>query len=136
MPNSFILAHIFVPCQLPLTNILNNPAADIYLQLVKKHHCPKSTEGTPRTLTELKIYWRLLDPDKHPILIFYENAIAATQCFSQTFLDALTRFDATICLITDSSHPIIPTFSTQDPHPIQSILYLPGCNAPYYKTSR
>ncbi|SKB13452.1 hypothetical protein PL11201_510080 [Planktothrix sp. PCC 11201] len=39
----------------------DNPAADIYLQLVKKHHCPKSTEGTPRTLTELKIYWQLLD---------------------------------------------------------------------------
>ena len=45
MPNSFILAHIFVPCQLPLRNILNNPIADIYLQLVNKHHCPKSTEG-------------------------------------------------------------------------------------------
>ncbi|WP_445242965.1 NACHT C-terminal alpha/beta 1 domain-containing protein [Microcoleus sp. N3A4] len=37
--------------------------------------------------------------------------MAPTQGFSQTFLDALTRFDATICLITDSSHPIIPTFS-------------------------
>ncbi|WP_445171987.1 NACHT C-terminal alpha/beta 1 domain-containing protein [Microcoleus sp.] len=70
-----------MPCQLPLTNILNNPAADIYLQLVKKHHCPKSTESTPRTLTELKIYSRLLDPDKHRILIFYENAIATTQGF-------------------------------------------------------
>ncbi|WP_445242964.1 NACHT C-terminal alpha/beta 1 domain-containing protein [Microcoleus sp. N3A4] len=23
----------------------DRPAADIYLQLVKKHHCPKSTEG-------------------------------------------------------------------------------------------
>lgn len=122
MPNLFILAHIFMVCQLPLRNILNNPAADIYLQLVKKHHCPKSTEGTPRTLTELKIYSRLLDRDKHRILIFYENAIAATQSFNQTFLDALTRFDATICLITDSSHPIIPTFSPQDPHPIESIL--------------
>jgi hypothetical protein len=122
MPNSFILAHIFVPCQQPLRNILNSPAADIYLQLVKKHHCPKSTEGTPRTLTELKIYSRLLDRDKHRILIFYEDAIAATQGFSQTFLHTLIRFDATICLITDSSHPIIPTFSPQHPHPIQSIL--------------
>jgi len=36
----------------------DNPAADIYLQLVKKHHCSKSTEGTPHTLTELKIYIR------------------------------------------------------------------------------
>ncbi|WP_445301684.1 NACHT C-terminal alpha/beta 1 domain-containing protein [Microcoleus sp. MON1_C1] len=37
-------------------------------------------------------------------------------------MDALTGFDATICLITDSSYPIIPTFSPQDPHLIQSIL--------------
>ncbi|WP_445242279.1 hypothetical protein [Microcoleus sp. S13_C5] len=33
---------------------------------MKKHHCPKSTEGTPRTLTELKIYWQLLDWDFPP----------------------------------------------------------------------
>ena len=98
----------------------DNPAADIYLQLVKKHHCPKSTEGTPRTLTELKIYWQLLDWEKHPILIFYEEA--KPQGFSQTFLDFLTRFDATICVITDSPHPTIPTFSPQDPHLIQTII--------------
>ncbi|WP_445301554.1 NACHT C-terminal alpha/beta 1 domain-containing protein [Microcoleus sp. MOSTC5] len=66
--------------------------------------------------------------------MFYEDAIAPTQGFSQTFLDVLTPFDATICLITDSSHPIIPTFSPQDPP--RSNLYLPGCNTPYYKTSR
>ncbi|MFB2875641.1 hypothetical protein [Floridanema aerugineum] len=98
----------------------DRPATDIYLQLVKKHHCPKSTEGTPRTLTELKIYWELLDWEKHPILIFYEEA--KPQGFSQTFLDFLDRFDATICLITDSPHPTIPTFSPQDPHLIQTII--------------
>ena len=98
----------------------DNPAADIYLQLVKKHHCPKSTEGTPRTLTELKVYWQLLDWEKHPILIFYEEA--KPQGFSQTFLDSLTRFDATICVITDSPHATIPTFSPQDPHLIQTII--------------
>ncbi|MBD1921206.1 hypothetical protein H6F77_08885 [Microcoleus sp. FACHB-831] len=32
---------------------------------------------------------------------------------SQTFLDAIARFDATICLIADSRHPTIPTFSPQ-----------------------
>jgi HEAT repeat protein/energy-coupling factor transporter ATP-binding protein EcfA2 len=98
----------------------DNPATDIYLQLVKKHHCPKSTEGTPRTLTELKIYWQLLDWEKHPILIFYEDVIP--QGFSQIFLDSLTRFDTTICVITDSPHPTIPTFSPQDPHLIQTIM--------------
>ncbi|MCY7383864.1 MAG: hypothetical protein LH628_15025 [Microcoleus sp. CAN_BIN18] len=45
----------------------NNPSNHIYLQLIKKYHGPKSTEGTPRTLTELKIYSRLLDWEKRPI---------------------------------------------------------------------
>jgi len=98
----------------------DNPAIDIYLQLVKKHHCPKSTEGTPRTLPDLKIYWQLLDWDKHPILIFYGEA--KPQGFSPTFLDAIARFDATICAISDSPHPTIPTFSPQDPHLIQTIM--------------
>ncbi|WP_445249734.1 NACHT C-terminal alpha/beta 1 domain-containing protein [Microcoleus sp. OTE_8_concoct_300] len=83
---------------------------------------PNPQRASPRTLTELKIYWQLLDWEKHPILIFYEEV--KPQGFSQTFLDSLTRFDAKICLITDSSHPIIPTFSPQHPHPIRSITYL------------
>ncbi|MBD2184048.1 hypothetical protein H6S82_06915 [Planktothrix sp. FACHB-1355] len=52
--------------------------------------------------------------------MFYEEA--KPQGFSQTFLDFLTRFDATICVISDSPHPTIPTFSPQDPHLIQSIM--------------
>jgi len=101
----------------------DNPAIDIYLQLIKKHHCPKSTEGTPRTLTELKIYWQLLDWDKHPILIFYEGPTSATaQGFSPTFLDALTRFDGTICLITDTPHPPLQTFSPHDPDLLQTVV--------------
>jgi hypothetical protein len=35
------------------------------------------------TASVLKIYWQLLDWDKHPILIFYEEA--KPQGFSQTF---------------------------------------------------
>ncbi|WP_445251924.1 NACHT C-terminal alpha/beta 1 domain-containing protein [Microcoleus sp. B3-D7] len=88
----------------------------------KNTTAPNPQKAWPRTLTELQIYSQLLEWEKYPILIFYENAIAPTQGFSQTFLDALTRFDATICLITDSSHPILPTFSPKGPHPIQSIL--------------
>ncbi|MEG4066029.1 hypothetical protein QUA42_01530 [Microcoleus sp. Pol11C2] len=97
-------------CPLLETLACGNPDCFLYTQVGQSN------------LTDLEIYSRLLDWEKRPILIFYENAIAATQGFSQTFLDALTRFDATICLMTDSSHPIIPTFSTQQPHPIQSIL--------------
>ncbi len=96
----------------------DRPAADIYLQLVKKHHCPKSTEGTPRTLTELKIYWQLLDWEKHPILIFYEEAKP------QVFSHSLSRFDATSA-IADSLHPNISTFSPYDPDLIQTIMTWP-----------
>ncbi|XZN98648.1 MAG: hypothetical protein ACM65K_10415 [Microcoleus sp.] len=39
-----------------------------------------------------------------------------------TFLDSLTRFDATIYAIADSPHPTIPTFSPQEPHLIQTII--------------
>jgi hypothetical protein len=101
----------------------DNPAIDIYLQLVKKYHCPKSTEGTPRTLTELKIYWQLLDWDKHPILIFYENPTFPTaRGLSPTFLNALTRLDGTICLITDTPHPPLQTFSPHDPDLLQTVV--------------
>ncbi|WP_422759687.1 hypothetical protein [Microcoleus anatoxicus] len=62
----------------------------------------------------------LLQWEKHPILIFYEDAIPPG--FSQTFLDSLTRFDAKIYVITDSPHPTIPTFSPQEPHLIQTII--------------
>lgn len=88
--------------------------------MVKKHQGPKSTEGIAPTLTELKIYSLLIDWEKHPILIFYEDAIPPG--FSQTFLDSLTRFDAKIYVITDSPHPTIPTFSPQEPHLIQTII--------------
>jgi hypothetical protein len=81
---------------------------------------PNPLRASPRTLTDLKIYWQLLEWDKHPILIFYEDA--KPQGFSPTFLDAIARFDATICVITDSPYPTIPTFSPQDPHLIQTII--------------
>ncbi|WP_445251780.1 MULTISPECIES: NACHT C-terminal alpha/beta 1 domain-containing protein [unclassified Microcoleus] len=60
----------------------------------KNTTAPNPQKASPRTLTELKIYSRLLEWEKHPILIFYEDAIAVIQGFSQTFLDALTRFKA------------------------------------------
>ncbi|MCL1470050.1 hypothetical protein LAY57_05095 [Argonema antarcticum A004/B2] len=41
---------------------------------------------------------------------------------SLLYLDALTRFDATICVIADSPHATIPTFSPQDSHLIQNIM--------------
>jgi len=86
----------------------------------KNTTAPNPQRASPPTLTELKIYSLLLHWEKHPILIFYEEA--KPQGFSQTFLDFLARFDTTICVITDSPHPTIPTFSPQYPHLIQNII--------------
>ncbi|WP_445242280.1 NACHT C-terminal alpha/beta 1 domain-containing protein [Microcoleus sp. S13_C5] len=48
--------------------------------------------------------------------MFYEDPTsAAAQGFSPTFLNALSRFDGTICLITDTPHPPLQTFSPMTP---------------------
>jgi hypothetical protein len=85
----------------------NNPAPDIYEQFLDQN-CPERPNGEPETLPQLKSYWNQLrrHSDKHPILIFYEDPTSpAAQGLSPTFLDALTRFEGTICLITDTPHP-------------------------------
>ncbi|MEZ2272371.1 MAG: NACHT domain-containing protein [Microcoleus sp.] len=102
----------------------NNPALEIYEQFLDKN-CPQRPNGEPETLPQLKSYWNRLrrHSDKHPILIFYQDPTSpAAQGFSPTFLDALTRFDGTICLITDSPHPPLQTFSPHDPDLLQTVV--------------
>ncbi|MEZ2239670.1 HEAT repeat domain-containing protein, partial [Microcoleus sp.] len=102
----------------------DNPALDIYGQFLDKN-CPQRPNGEPETLPQLKSYWNQLrrHSDKHPILIFYEGPTSpAAQGFSPTFLNALTRFDGTICLITDTPHPPLQTFSPHDPDLLQSVV--------------
>ncbi|PSB22902.1 PBS lyase, partial [filamentous cyanobacterium Phorm 46] len=102
----------------------DNPALDIYGQFLDKNF-PQHPNREPETLAQLKFYWNQLcrDSDKHPILIFYQDPTSpAAQGLSPTFLDALTRFDGTICLITDTPHPTMPSFLPQDPYLIQTII--------------
>jgi HEAT repeat protein/energy-coupling factor transporter ATP-binding protein EcfA2 len=102
----------------------DNPALDIYGQFLDQN-CPQRPNGEPETLSQLKSYWNRLrrDSDKHPILIFYQDPTSpAAQGLSPTFLNALTRFDGTICLITDSPHPPLQTFSPHDPDLLQSVV--------------
>ncbi|HEY9671791.1 MAG TPA: HEAT repeat domain-containing protein, partial [Waterburya sp.] len=85
----------------------NNPAAKIYAQMVKAG-CHKCEDGTPKTMPELQIYWDLLDTDKRVVLVFYEGispslvqeGIQEGVGFSETFLNALSKFDGAICIIT------------------------------------
>jgi HEAT repeat protein len=102
----------------------HNPALEIYEQFLDKN-CPQHPNREPETLAQLKSYWNRLrrDSDKHPILIFYQDPTSpAAQGLSPTFLDALTRFDGTICLITDTQHPPLQTFSPHDPDLLQSVV--------------
>ena len=94
----------------------DNPALDIYEQFLDQN-CPQRPNGEPETLPQLKSYWNQLrrHSDKHPILIFYQHPTSpAAQGLSPTFLEALTRFDGTICLITDTPHPPLQIFSPHD----------------------
>ncbi len=94
----------------------DNPALEIYEQFLDQN-CPQRPSGEPETLPQLKSYWNQLrrHSDKHPILIFYQDPTSpAAQALSPTFLEALTRFDGTICLITDTPHPPLQTFSPHD----------------------
>ncbi|PHX54885.1 signal transduction protein [Tychonema bourrellyi FEM_GT703] len=102
----------------------HNPALEIYGQFLDQN-CPQRPNGEPETLPQLKSYWNQLHrhSDKHPILIFYEDPTSpAAQGLSPTFLEALTRFDGTLCLITDTPHPPLQTFSPHDPDLLQTVV--------------
>jgi HEAT repeat protein len=102
----------------------HNPALEIYEQFLDRN-CPQRPNGEPETLSQLKSYWNRLrrHSDKHSILIFYQDPTSpADRGLSPNFLDALTRFDGNICLITDSPHPPLQTFSPHDPDLLQSVV--------------
>jgi energy-coupling factor transporter ATP-binding protein EcfA2 len=102
----------------------HNPAPDIYEQFLDQN-CPERLNGEPETLPQLKSYWNRLRRHSHkpPILIFYEDPTSATaRGFSPTFLDALTRFEGTICLITDTPHPPLQTFSPHGPDLLKTVV--------------
>jgi HEAT repeat protein len=80
----------------------DNPATKIYTEMVKSG-CPRCEDSTPKTMQELQAYWDLLDSDKRVVLVFYENT-----GFSETFLDALSKFDGAICVITAQTLDNIP----------------------------
>jgi HEAT repeat protein/ABC-type dipeptide/oligopeptide/nickel transport system ATPase subunit len=80
----------------------DNPATKIYTEMVKSG-CLKCEDGTPKTMQELQAYWDLLDTDKRVVLVFYEGT-----GFSETFLNALSKFDGAICVITAQTLDNIP----------------------------
>ncbi len=80
----------------------NHPASKIYTEIVKAG-CPKCEDGTPKTMTELKTYWDLLETDKRVVLVFYQGMGSQSQQLSDLILNHLSKFNNTICVIGDQT---------------------------------
>ncbi|MBE9161675.1 HEAT repeat domain-containing protein [Tychonema sp. LEGE 06208] len=102
----------------------DNPSSKIYSEMVKQG-CSKSDDGTPKTMLDLQTYWDLLDSEKQIVLVLYENHKGTEpKDFSQCFLDAISKFDGLICIV--SSQPednlYLKQFSDSDTHLIENIV--------------
>jgi len=102
-------------------NPLDNPATDIYIQMVEQG-CPERQEGTPTTMPLLKAYWRLnlRNLEKPVALVFYNSKIDRE--FSEPFLTALSAFGGTIAIITDRPCDNVKRISPNHPNLIDAVL--------------
>ncbi|MEG4045200.1 NACHT C-terminal alpha/beta 1 domain-containing protein [Microcoleus sp. Pol17_C1] len=102
-------------------NPLDNPATDIYIQMVEQG-CPQRQEGTPTTMPLLKAYWRLnlRNLEKRVALVFYNSKIDRE--FSEPFLTALSAFGGTIAIITDRPCDNVKRISPNHPNLIDAVL--------------
>ncbi|MEG4202097.1 NACHT C-terminal alpha/beta 1 domain-containing protein [Microcoleus sp. Pol12A5] len=102
-------------------NPLDNPATDIYIQMVEQG-CPERQEGTPTTMPLLKAYWRLnlRNLEKRVALVFYNSKIDRE--FSEPFLTALSAFGGTIAIITDRPCDNVKRISPNHPNLIDAVL--------------
>lgn len=75
----------------------DNPAAKIYVEMLKQG-CPKCSDGTPKSLAELQVYWDLLniESEKRWGLIIYNELPS----FSNVFVESISKFDGAIVLVT------------------------------------
>ncbi|WP_062291095.1 NACHT domain-containing protein [Nostoc piscinale] len=87
----------------------DNSAAEIYAEMVSQG-CPERTSGEPNNMSGLKVYFKLLKTDKRVVLVFYPGATNPTDeaTYSKAFLNAISKFEGTICLISDP----IPNYNT------------------------
>jgi HEAT repeat protein/energy-coupling factor transporter ATP-binding protein EcfA2 len=95
-------------------NFINpdNPAAKIYTEMLKQG-CPKSEDGTPKTMADLQTYWDLLlvDSEKSLILVFYNSRGEEATGFSETFVNDLSKFDGNIAIVSENNADSLAAFS-------------------------
>ncbi|MBD1940275.1 HEAT repeat domain-containing protein [Microcoleus sp. FACHB-68] len=102
----------------------DNPVLEIYDAMLDSG-CPERPNGYPTKIAELKLYYKSLcrNGKKRPILLFYENpAGAPPQGFSEIFLNALSKFDGGICLVSDQTNIPLQSFSPNQPNLIEDIV--------------
>ncbi|MBW4679731.1 MAG: HEAT repeat domain-containing protein [Microcoleus vaginatus WJT46-NPBG5] len=108
----------------------DNPAPEIY-DLMLDLDCPERQNGEPATMQALKLYWNAIrrKSNQLPVWIFYEDPSAPEpQGFSEIFLNALSKFDGAICVVTDPPPPAclqgitLRWFDATEPDLIEKIL--------------
>jgi hypothetical protein len=77
-----------------------------------KQGCPKSEDGTPKTMADLQTYWDLLlvDSEKSFILVFYNSRGEEATGFSETFVNDLSKFDGNIAIVSDNNPDSLTAF--------------------------
>ncbi|WP_041391852.1 HEAT repeat domain-containing protein [Pleurocapsa sp. PCC 7327] len=102
----------------------DNPLVDIYDRMLAQN-CPKFEYGVPDTMAKLRLYWNMLRrnyPDKTFVLVFDENRTESErQGFSPLFLEMLSKFEGSICVVTDQSVAKLQQFSPNDPQLVRAI---------------
>lgn len=91
----------------------DNPAAKIYNEM-RRDRCPKSADGTPKTMADLQSYWDelTLESEQAIALVFY-NPLTTPELsgFSERFLQDLSRVDGAIAVVTEVRVSGLQTFS-------------------------
>jgi hypothetical protein len=89
-------------------------------------NCPTFEYGVPDTMAKLRLYWNMLrrnGGDRSFVLIFYEQvADNQRKGFSPAFLEVLSKFEGTICVVSEQSIPKLKHFSPHEPKLVQAIL--------------
>ncbi len=112
--NQAELSNQIQPLCIDSKNFINpdNPAAKIYTEMLKQG-CPKSEDGTPKTMADLQTYWDLLlmDSEKSFILVFYNSRGEEATGFSETFVNDLSKFDGNIAIVSENNAHSLAAFS-------------------------
>ena len=101
-----------------------NPASEIYDKMLDQN-CPERQTGEPQTLQHLKTYCNTLrrQLQQYLVFIYYEKpSNPPPQGFSQTFLNALTKFDTPLCLLSEKTDIPLQIFNPNDPNLLENIM--------------